>query len=64
MVLVGNPQENISVRVFDILGKTLINKTISGSSEIQLDLGSAAKGIMFVEVQNGEETFRSKILVQ
>jgi hypothetical protein len=61
-VTLGN-DETATIRVVDMLGKTVYNQT-TNSSSVYVDLSQYPKGLYFVEVNNGAENNKAKVLTQ
>lgn len=59
-------QENISISVFDITGKTILNKSedLIKNQNITLRTEGLSKGIYIVSVSDGKNRFSEKIIIQ
>jgi hypothetical protein len=64
----NSPQnENITVRVFDMVGKTILTREISvdeGTNKFNLDLADLTKGIYFVELNSTSERLVKKLILE
>lgn len=63
----GYSNENLTVSVIDVVGKTILNTTynsIVGENKIALDLKNAYTGMYFVKISNGKNTVTKKIIVE
>ena len=54
-------QANISIT--DVMGKVIYNRPASGLS-VEIDLGDQAKGVYFIQVDNGNNHSVEKIIIQ
>lgn len=62
----GN-NESIQIRVFDMVGKTILSNEVSvesGNNKFSLDLGLLNKGIYFVELTNSSERIVKKLILE
>jgi hypothetical protein len=50
--------------ILDMQGKVVTQKTFLPDSKLTFDLGGVAKGVYLIQVQNGENIYRSRISVQ
>jgi len=62
-VSLKNNVSDVKMEITDIIGKTLITRTLIGS-KTDVDLTGYSKGIYFVKLTNGEETVTRKVVVQ
>jgi hypothetical protein len=61
-VTLGN-EETSTIRVVDMVGKTVYTQT-TNSSSVYVDLSQYPKGLYFVEVNNGAQNHKAKVLIQ
>ncbi|MBK7572218.1 MAG: T9SS type A sorting domain-containing protein [Bacteroidetes bacterium] len=58
--------ETITVRIFDMVGKTIITNEIGvdqGNNKFSFDLANLTKGIYFVELNNSSERLVKKLII-
>lgn len=63
----ASQNESIQVRVFDMVGKTILNQNFnveSGYNKFSLDLTLMNKGIYFVELTNSSERIVKKLILE
>ena len=63
----ASQNESIQVRVFDMVGKTILNQNFnveSGYNKLSLDLTLMNKGIYFVELTNSSERIVKKLILE
>ncbi|MBK6363277.1 MAG: T9SS type A sorting domain-containing protein [Saprospiraceae bacterium] len=48
--------KDISVKVFDNMGKLLLNRTLQEQPEGSLDISTYAPGMYFFQFENGDKT--------
>jgi plastocyanin/PKD repeat protein len=57
--------KKLPFKIYDVSGKTVFEKTISGAEQIGLQLEKAlARSIYFIEIKGEEGVYRAKIVVQ
>jgi len=63
----ADKEENYSLKLMDVTGRMVMNEnysSVEGENHLELNLASLAKGIYFIQLQNGEAVLQSKIVVQ
>ncbi len=60
-IAVGQVNEQVSITVFDMVGKQVYNSQALGSKNIQLDLNNSQNGTYFVQVRSGNEVTTKKV---
>lgn len=59
--------QNVSVRIFDMVGKTILTREITvdeGTNKFNLDLADLTKGIYFVELNSTSERLVKKLILE
>ena len=59
----NNFEELAFIEVYNVMGKQVLSKTVS-SNELLIDITNQPKGIYFVKVTSGENSFNEKIIYQ
>ena len=54
--------KDISVKVFDNMGKLLLNRTLQEQPEGSLDISTYAPGMYFFQFENGDKTEKHKVI--
>jgi hypothetical protein len=55
-------QDSYRVKVIDLIGKPLVEKTISANEDARFDLSTAPKGIYFVQITGGKSDNKNQII--
>ena len=55
--------ESANIAVTDMAGKLILTKAADGN-KIQIDLGSVAQGMYMVHVTSGDQSYRSRVVVE
>jgi hypothetical protein len=58
----SQPTSTYRVKVIDLIGKPLVEKTISANEDARFDLSGAPKGIYFVQITGGSGDRKNQII--
>mgnify|MGYP003637814788 CR=1 FL=1 len=62
--VVGLQQGKASVKLFNVLGKQVMNSSFSSNGVVELSLPSLAKGVYIIQLETGTGTLNKKIILE
>ncbi len=59
-----NEMETANVKVYDLMGRLLLEQAVSDFSNVKLNVSTFPKGQFIVEVRGGNQVLREKFMVE
>ncbi len=60
----SNEWIHVELKVVSLIGKTVIQESIEPNNRIQLDLSDQPKGVYFVQLKAGNESYLKRVVIQ
>ena len=62
--LKAEESESFHVKVFNLIGRTILTEKIETNQEMRFDLSTQPKGVYFIQVESGKEQFIKRLVLR
>lgn len=63
IAILNSISENVTIKIYDVFGKLVLSKEKADIFS-QLEIGTLAKGIYFIEAESGSEKLSDKFIIE